>query len=661
MKLLYLIIILITSLSLNLNGQSPCINGMIDNTYPCNQTILMSHLTPSELGGEQLNDIWGWTDPQSGKEYALVGLTDGISFVDISTPTDPKVIGKLIEPESANNSRVSGVQHGKSSWRDAKVYKDHIFVISDNNAQHGMQVFDLTRLRSFNGIIFQNFDANAFYGSIGSSHNIAINEATGYAYIVGTQPDASICGGGGLHVINIQEPSNPIYENCFDKDGYTHDAQCVIYNGSDTRYSGMEICFNSNEDTFTIVNVTDKSDMNIISRSGYDSVRYTHQGWLTEDHRFYLMNDELDEREYEFNARTLIWNVEDLENPIMIGEYYNEAVSIDHNLYTHMGMVFESNYTSGLRVLDLDNIENGEMRELAFLDTYPSENSIVFAGSWSNYPYFESGNIIVSDMENGLFILQLDLKQDPILNHPKDTIVCEGVPISFTLNSSSENLEYQWQTLGDKRFINVNEDSQQTGAQTSSLQIFAIGKNEGRQYRCKVADSEGNIFYSFPAIYKTEGMGSAPVASFTFDEMGQTIAFKNESLYGDTFLWDFGDGNISREENPVHTYENFTKYTVELTITNSCGSATFSLIISPLANNQIRSFNLYPNPAKNFFTIDNHNHNMIELRDLSGKLIFRSSLDEKSITISLKEINPGLYIATLLGKNGNESIKLVVE
>ncbi|MFT7197068.1 MAG: hypothetical protein ACI83W_001435, partial [Marinoscillum sp.] len=75
-------------------AQSPCVSGLADGLYPCNQITLMGHLSPDELnavelGGYYLNDIWGWTDPSNNKEYAIVGLKDGVAFIDISTPTNP--------------------------------------------------------------------------------------------------------------------------------------------------------------------------------------------------------------------------------------------------------------------------------------------------------------------------------------------------------------------------------------------------------------------------------------------------------------------------------------------------------------------------------------------------------------------------------------------
>ena len=120
------------------------------------------------------------------------------------------------------------------------------------------------------------FSETAHYGLFGNAHNIAINEETGFAYVVGSN-DCS----GGLHMVNIQNPSNPTYAGCYSQDGYTHDAQVVVYNGPDSNFQGKEIAFACNENTVTIADVSDPSDTYLISASTYSNSQYTHQGWLT--------------------------------------------------------------------------------------------------------------------------------------------------------------------------------------------------------------------------------------------------------------------------------------------------------------------------------------------------------------------------------------------
>ena len=207
--------------------------------------------------------------------------------------------------------------------------------------------------------------------------------------------------------MDISDPLNPTLIGDYAGDGYTHDAQVVSYIGPDGNYQGKEIAFCCNENTVTIVDVTDPTDATMISSVGYAGSSYTHQGWLTEDHRYFMSNDELDEQDYGVNTTTFIWDVSDLSDPQLIGTFVSETSAIDHNMYVLDTLVYQSNYRAGLRVLDLTDIENGELDEVAYFDVYPSSDAAQFNGSWSNYPYLPSGVIPVSHIEEGVFFLKL--------------------------------------------------------------------------------------------------------------------------------------------------------------------------------------------------------------------------------------------------------------
>ena len=248
------------------------------------------------------------------------------------------------------------------------------------------------------------FTSDAHYGTFGDAHNIAINEDTGFAYAVG----ANACS-RGLHMIDIADPLNPAFAGCFGADGYTHDVQCVVYTGPDVTYQGMEICFASNEDTLTIVDVTDKSRPRQLARQGYARSAYTHQTWLTEDHRHLLMGDELDELQFNLKTRTRIWDVTDLEKPFRASNYVAATLSPDHNQYVVGKHVYQSNYRAGLRILDMGCGARPKLHEIAYFDVYPQSNNRSFSGAWSNYPFFESGKVIVSSIAEGLFVLRPEL------------------------------------------------------------------------------------------------------------------------------------------------------------------------------------------------------------------------------------------------------------
>ena len=177
-------------------GEVVCENDQAA-AFECSDVNIVSFLPVKDIGGGRgtsINDVWGWTDPQSGSEYAIVGRTEGTSFVDVTDPYNPVYLGDLPMTEGSR----------PSIWRDMKVYRDHVYIVADNAGEHGVQVFNLTQLRTVRNAPV-TFSETYLYDGINSAHNIVINEETGYAYAVGTSGGGETCG-GGLHMINIQWP-----------------------------------------------------------------------------------------------------------------------------------------------------------------------------------------------------------------------------------------------------------------------------------------------------------------------------------------------------------------------------------------------------------------------------------------------------------------------
>jgi choice-of-anchor B domain-containing protein len=191
--------------------------------------------------------------------------------------------------------------------------------------------------------------------------------------------------------------------------------QVVTYNGPDADYRGREIAFAYNVDTITVVDVSNKSAMTQVSRTLQPARGYVHQGWLTPDQRYLVSNDELDERNGLTGGRTRthFWDMANLDAPVYKGYYQHDGASVDHNLYIVGDLVFQSNYTSGLRVFRLGNLSSTNsqdwMSPVAWFDTYLANDSNSFDGAWNNYPFFPSGNIAISDINGGLFMVKLNL------------------------------------------------------------------------------------------------------------------------------------------------------------------------------------------------------------------------------------------------------------
>jgi choice-of-anchor B domain-containing protein len=377
--------------------------------FDCAATDLLSFVPPSRMSHDghyiEMSSLWGWSDPVTKQDWAIMGRRDGATFVDITRPTQPISVADMPLTDGAR----------PSSWREIKVYKDHAFVVSDGSGAHGIQIFDMTRLRSMkpqpNGLP-QKVAPDVIYREVNSVHNMVINEESGFGYAVGSSAGGTTCG-GGLHMIDIREPKKPAFVGCFADTGsgragtgYSHDAICINYKGPDKRYRGREICVGSNETAISLADVTDKKLPKFLARVSHPNTAYTHQGWFDETQRYFYVNDELDEGNNGIDkTRTLIYDLQDLENPRFVKAHMGVEAASDHNLFVKGDLMYQANYRSGLRILSVRDPLNP--KEVAYFDTAPfHSNGRGFNGAWNVYPFFKNGTIIVSSIEQGLFVLK---------------------------------------------------------------------------------------------------------------------------------------------------------------------------------------------------------------------------------------------------------------
>jgi choice-of-anchor B domain-containing protein len=432
-------------------SDKPCVDGLAGDTeFACSGIDLLSFVPQDQFGGSNpagvgilgggVSDIWGWVDPGAedgtgkGNEYVMLGKTNGVALFRITDPSNPEFLGQI-----------PNASPGQLVWHDIKVYKNHAFIVSESVA-HGMNVFDLTRLRGLAAVETggkRMLPPDTNYPTAFSAHNIAINEETGFAYIVGGNtglvvPDQCL---SGLHMVNIQDPKNPTFAGCHAMGegrgtaalgiapaspvSYIHDTQCVTYTGPDQDYTGRELCFNSSEDHMSIVDVTNKLLPEQVALVEYPDTAYAHQGWLTADQSHFLMGDELDEgrRGTAELTRTIVFDVTDIDAARFVGVNEGETAAIDHNMYEKDGLFYQSNYTAGLRVVDSSDVASASLPQVAFFDGFPAHDDPTFNGTWSNYPYFPSGTIAFSGIDEGLFLVKV---QDSVLAEFATAPVDEG-------------------------------------------------------------------------------------------------------------------------------------------------------------------------------------------------------------------------------------------
>ena len=346
---------------------------------------LEAWLSLDDLGGADTgNDCWGYVSP-SGREYAIIGDSNGTSFVEVTNPAAPVIVEKISGPGSL--------------WRDIKTYGTHAYMVSEGGS--GIQVVDMANIDLGIVTLVNTVDSDG----TSATHNVAINTDSGYLYRVGG-------GDNGLRIYDLNaSPTNPPYVGAWSSK-YVHDVQIVTYPAG-SPFAGREVAFccsgfngGWNETGLSIVDVTNKSNIFVIGEVQHSNNNYSHQGWLTEDYQYFYLNDELDEQNTGSLTTTRILDVSDIANPVQVGTCTSGSTSVDHNLYIKGDTMYQANYRSGLRIFDISDRLNPA--QIAWFDTYPGSESANFNGIWSNYPFFPSGTVIGSDLERGLFVWSME-------------------------------------------------------------------------------------------------------------------------------------------------------------------------------------------------------------------------------------------------------------
>lgn len=346
---------------------------------PPKNVQLASHVSLATFGSSEGNDCWGYVSP-SGREYGLVGLNNLMAVVEVTDPANPVIVEKI--------------PHSSSSWGDIKTYGHYAYVVTETNGT-GIQVIDLSQVDA--GIV----TLVKTITSPGRSHNLVMDATNGFLYTTGSNN-----GTGTTMCFSLADPANPVQVGPASMTtNYQHDAQ--IYTYTSGPLAGHQIWFGFSESRgVDIYDMTDKNNPVMIKRATYPNMGYCHQGWMSEDHKYLYVDDEFDENNLHVQTRSLVFNIEDPANAFYVGSYTTGLFSIDHNQYVTDGFTFQANYRSGLRIFDVTNTPESPT-QVGSYDTYPADDNRGYNGAWSNYPFFPSGTVIVSDIDDGLFVFNV--------------------------------------------------------------------------------------------------------------------------------------------------------------------------------------------------------------------------------------------------------------
>lgn len=391
-------------------------DGGVAGTFVSSGIQLKSWLPLNTLSAASTsgNSCWGYISP-AGREYAIMGTSDGTAFVEITNPSAATLKAFMTGPTSL--------------WRDVRVYQQYCYAASE--AGSGIQVFNISQLDTTGAVTLVN-TILAPTTTTAASHTLAIDTVSGYLYRAGG-------GSNGLRIYDIHtNPALPTYVGAWSPI-YIHEAQVVTYTSGPN--AGKQIAFccggsnggNVNTGLY-VVDVTDKANPIQLSYTTYPGARYCHQGWLDENSQFFYINDELDEGDTVSVCTTLVMNVLNLSNVIYAGKFDNGNSAIGHNCFVRGTKLYEANYRSGVRIFDLA-VSTTNPPEVAYFDTYPGSDAANFNGLWNVWPFFPSGTLIGSDLERGLFVWKVEsaVATFAVANPPLTVSPAGGTPVDVTI------------------------------------------------------------------------------------------------------------------------------------------------------------------------------------------------------------------------------------
>lgn len=328
--------------------------------YSQKNVQLLGHLSYPD----RTSDIWGYIDT-GGTEYAIIGLLDGVSIVDVSTDVN-------------NPNELFRFPGDSSIWRDIKTWDQHAYVVNEESG--GLFIMDLSGLPG-------QIDTMSWHGdtlNFLTAHNLFIDE-NGIGYLYGSN-----VGVGGAIIFDLNtDPENPDMVGFYDL-GYIHDG----FVRNDTMWNA-EIF----KGWVSIVDVSDKANP-VLLETVITPGSFTHNCWVSEDGRTLFSTDEIED------GFVASYDVSDLSN-IEEADLYQSSPrtgSIPHNTYFINDYLVTSYYADGITIVDAQRSHN--LVQTGNYDTSPFPSGPGFRGAWGVYPYLPSGNLIVSDVNEGLFVLR---------------------------------------------------------------------------------------------------------------------------------------------------------------------------------------------------------------------------------------------------------------
>jgi choice-of-anchor B domain-containing protein len=392
------------ALQRTLAAPAQCTQGMAGQ-FPCRNVDFQSQISLTQFSSQPVSaaNVWGFVDLNDNREYAVVGLRNGTAIVEVTDPANPR--------------EVITIPGNPSPWREVKVYQMHDGVrwrayayVTTEAANSGLQAIDMSGLPQTAALAGQpNFDTSSqhtlYVSNIDYSTNVALPGMAPVLYVAGSNVN-----GGSWRAYSLANPAFPTFISGAPTTRYMHDSTSLVVTGPRaTQGCGRDPCevlVDFDVDAVELWDVTNKLQPVLLGTATNPNNRYIHSGWPTAGATHVIFHDELEEIQFGLPTRLYTLDVTNLRAPTALISYTGTTTTTDHNGYMRGSNYYVSHYRRGIVVFDASN--PNALVEIAHFDNYlaPSANSAGTDGTWGVYPFLPSGNLLVSDIQNGLFVLR---------------------------------------------------------------------------------------------------------------------------------------------------------------------------------------------------------------------------------------------------------------
>jgi choice-of-anchor B domain-containing protein len=384
---------------------APCVQGMAGQ-FPCRNLDFQSQIPLAQFSSRPVSaaNVWGFVDLNDNREYAVVGLRNGTAIVEVTDPANPREV--ITIPGNA------------SPWREVKVYqvrdtsanrwRAYAYVTTEA-ANSGLQTIDMSGLPQTAGLASTNLDTSSqhtlYVSNIDYSTNAALPGMTPVLYLAGSNVN-----GGSWRAYSLANPAFPQFIGGAPTTHYMHDSTGLVVTGTRAAqqcgHDPCEVLVDFDVDAVELWDVTNKLQPALLGTATNPNNRYIHSGWPTAGATHVIFHDELEEIQLGLPTRLYTLDLANLRAPTVQISYSGPTTTTDHNGYVRGTSYYVSHYRRGVVIYDAVN--PNALVEIAHFDNYlaPSTNSAGTDGTWGVYPFLPSGNLLVSDIENGLFVLR---------------------------------------------------------------------------------------------------------------------------------------------------------------------------------------------------------------------------------------------------------------